>query len=169
MIGAMEIMMMKYLPILALLALPACLGGSGESTVEGVPDMSAEFGGLLNGVRMGSGEGQVFYQPVLTTAAQTHADDLLANNTLSIFLSGTTTDMGDTLNSLGYSWQDIGQMIAQGDFTTQSVLNEWAANGSQGDGGDADELTFSDYLDFGIAKAGSGSDARWVLILTNPS
>jgi hypothetical protein len=157
--------MNKYISVLALLALPACLGG-GDSTTS-VPTMNEEFGVSLNGVRMNAGESTLFFEPQLQTAAQVHADDMVANDTLSIFLDGTMTDIGDTLNSMGYSWNDIGQFVAQGDDSMQEVLAEWQLNGSAADGSPADDLTFEDMDWFGIAKSGSGADQRWVLVLTN--
>ncbi|MFQ1702771.1 CAP domain-containing protein [Loktanella agnita] len=168
--------MKKHLTILSLLILPACMGGGDGTSVDLTPSgpsasMNAEFNPLLNGVRMDAGESELFYDERVGQAAQIHANDMLVNNELSIFLAGTERDMGDTLNSLGYGWQDIGQMVAQGNYSLAGVLSEWEANGSPAGsgGGGSDELTFEDYVEFGIAKAGSGNDQRWVLLLTNPN
>lgn len=172
--------MKKIVAIFGVLALSACSTGSSDGDDSGVDltpttpstTMNAEFGTGLNALRMGAGEETVFYDATVGLAAQTHANDMYDNDYLSIFMGpGNTQDMGDTLNDLGLSWSDIGQMVAQGDFDTDSVLTEWETNGSPdgSNGGGTDELTFSDYELFGLAKAGEGADSRWVLLLVNPS
>jgi uncharacterized protein YkwD len=169
-LGAMEKKMNKYISVLALLALPACLGGDSGTSISGptASQLNTELGGYLNSFRMTNGESTLDYEPQLAAAAQVHADDLFDNDSApSIFLTGTATDIGDTLNSMGYSWNDIDQFIAEGDFTVQSVFTEWQTNGSQGNGSDADDLIFADHDEFGFAKAGTGADQRWVLVLTN--
>ncbi|MDX8354630.1 hypothetical protein [Cognatiyoonia sp. IB215182] len=172
--------MKKIISVVALFGLSACLGGGDSSSDSGVdltpdtPDvaMNMDFGTQLNGMRMAGTE--VDYDATAGRAAQIHANDMFEKDYLSIFLPGTTApmggekDIGDTLNELGLTWQDIGQFIAQGDFTTTTLLDEWATNGSQGDGSAAEDLTFEDFELFGLAKAGSGSDQRWVLVLVNP-
>ena len=119
--GVMEMKMTKYLPILALLALPACLSGGGESTVSGVSNMNAEFGGLLNGVRMGSGASSVTYDSRLGRAAQIHADDMVNRGYLTVTIPGTVgnnngmQDVGDLVTAQGYTWSFIAQLVEQGD------------------------------------------------------
>ncbi|WP_341367385.1 CAP domain-containing protein [Yoonia sp. BS5-3] len=132
--------------------------------------MNSEFGAGLNALRMQNGANDVFYDATVGRAAQIHANDMYTNDHLSIFLGDDPTafDMGDTLaQTLGMDWNEIGQYIAKGDYDTDTVLTEWETNGSQGDGDNADKLTFTNMDLFGIAKAGSGTDSRWVLLLVD--
>ena len=71
-------------------------------------------------------------------------------------------DLGDVVTEAGYSWMTIKELIAKGEMTNSEALAVW--NGETCTGG---VRCYDDtaYNDFGNAKAGSGSDQRWVLIL----
>ena len=171
--------MKKIVAIFGILALAACSSGGSDGSDSGVdltPDipstsLNTEFGTALNDLRAGNSQTALTYDSTVGEAAQIHANDMYENDYLSIFLEETSEDMGDTLNNLGLSWDEIAQFIAQGEYEVDTLLTEWDENGSQGDGSIAvlDDLNFPDYELFGLAKAGDGDDSRWVLLLVNPT
>jgi len=167
--------MKTYFAILALCALPACLssggGGSSVSTMTAPPTptidapLNNSFATLLNGVRVGAGESAVTYDERVARAALRHANDMVANDfDADQNPDASPTDVGDYLTSAGYDWQNFAVSHARGDKTSQVVLDEWNADTT----GDAIDLRGDLFEDFGIAKAGSGGDQRWVLVLAEP-
>lgn len=186
--------MKHMISILALLALPACLD-SGDTTVDvdlddtveedtvddvdltpDTPDLAlnTEVGTLLNDARTTFGSADVTYDSSLGRAAQDHANDMFDNDYLAVTIPGTVgnnngmQDIGDRVTAYGYTWADIVQLVAQGDFTTSEAFDELNNDGNCG--GPAQDLCITDSVleNFGLAKAGSGDDQRWVLVLTSP-
>lgn len=120
---------------------------------------SASFASLLNDVRAANGSGSVAFDSRLAAAAQAHADDMLAKNYFShTGLDGSTP--GDRITAAGYQWRTYGENIAQGQQTENEVLQGWVNS----PGHQANNVN-PDFEDFGLAKAGSGGDRRWVLVL----
>lgn len=166
--------MRNQISVLALLALPACMGGGSGSGVDPTPaapsvTMNNEFGTLLNGVRMGAGEDAVSYDSRLGQAAQDHANDMVDNNYFDIIIPNSGgMDIGDRVTAEGYDWATIVQLIEQGDYTLSEALAELDNSGACG--GPAQQACITDdrLADFGIAKAGVGDDQKWVLVLTEP-
>lgn len=168
-----------YISVLALLALPACLGGGSDSSTDLTPDgpsvsLNNDFGVLMNGVRLteNPSASALTYDARLGQAAQIHANDMFTRDYTSIFVQGSDNgmggeqDLGDLVNDQGYAWQDIGQLVEEGDHTLATVLDEWSDDDCLAVNAKCIEESL--FEDFGFAKAGSGSDQRWVLILTDP-
>ncbi len=164
--------MKRHLSILAVCLLAAC-GGSGGGTsastmnapsVPITPDIvdaptDNSFGGMLNNVRAAGGAGPVVYDSRLGAAAQGHANDMLANNYFShTGLNGSSA--GDRIAAQGYNWSTYGENIAKGQRSEAAVLDAW-----QGSSGHRRNNLNPAFEDFGLAKAGSGSDTYWVLVL----
>lgn len=171
--------MKAYITILALAALPACMGGGGGG-VDVTPSspsvsMNNDFGTLLNGVRMGAGEAAVSYDSRIGQAAQDHANDMINRNYFTVTIPGTVgnnngmEDIGDRVTAEGYSWQTIVQLIEQGDYTLTEALNAFDNSGACGGGGQDPCIVDDRLQNFGIAKAGAGAGQKWVLVLTEPN
>lgn len=164
--------MKKQLSILAMLALPACMGGGSDSGVDLTPSspdvaMNNDFGALLNGVRVNDAS----YDARLGRAAQIHANDMVDRDYLSVTIPGTVgnnngmQDIGDLITAQGYTWADLAQLVEQGEYTLAEVLTEFQSVDC-GNAGQDLCLEDSTFTDFGIAKAGAGVDQKWVLVLT---
>ncbi|MEL6681360.1 MAG: hypothetical protein AAFQ09_01800 [Pseudomonadota bacterium] len=168
--------MKRILSVVALFGLSACMGGGDSSSsgpsVDLTPDapdvaMNMQFETLLNGMRMGN---DVTYDSDIGRAVQDHANDMFERDYLSVSIQGDpmNRDIGDLVTAAGYTWSEILQLVEQGEFTLDEVLAEFDNTGACGGGGQ--DLCIDDELfeNFGIAKAGSGSDQKWVLVLASP-
>ncbi len=163
--------MKKIVSVAAICVLAGCMGsgGSSKSTIEAtttaptipppsVPSNSS-FGSLLNNVRANAGAGSVSYDARLGRAAQGHANDMLANSYFShTGLNGSSP--GDRISAEGYRWRTYGENIARGQQDEAAVLNAW-----QSSTGHRENNENPRFEDFGLAKAGSGSNKYWVLVL----
>ena len=177
--GIFERDTMKYLVACAALALlPACMGSGGDDVdlTPSSPDLAANnaMGSALNDVRAANSAIDLEYDPTVGRVAQIHANDMFENSTVSIFLSDSGRDMGDTLNlDFTFPWSVIVQMVNQGDMTVEEALAEWQANGSPAGSGGSTSIELQDGLSddsadfeyFGLGKAGSGSDTYWALLI----
>lgn len=185
--------MKKFIPVLALFALPACFGVN-DTTVTTArasvdPVMNRQLEATLAQSRM-AGLNPILFETRTATAAQVHANDMVDGNYLSIIIPGRDSvpddpndagsigiqawDMGDTLREdLGLDWNDIVQMVGAGDMTADQMLANWRAAGSPAGsgGGAAIDLTGTDTIAefnfFGIAKAGTGANTKWALIVVD--
>jgi len=160
--------MKKMISIVAVLGLSACMGGGSDDIEVSLTD---SFGDLLNETRTAT---DLNLDARLVNAAQIHADDMFARNYDSVEVMGETIvdpvdgltrpkDLGDiTRDDANYDWVTIKELLAKGELTNSQALAVW--NGETCTGG---TRCYDDtaYEDFGIAKAGSGSDQRWVLLL----
>ncbi|WP_234417002.1 CAP domain-containing protein [Loktanella sp. Alg231-35] len=179
---------MKYLvSVLALAALPACIGGGGGGDVDLTPStpsasMNTEMGMTLNGARTG-GLDPLVYDGRVGQIAQNHANDMFERDYLSIYEMGSTgfggprggeRDMGDDLNAAGLGWEQIEQFVAEGDKTVAVLFDEFSNRPIGGpiegsiDQGMDDVLELAEFEFFGIGKAGSGSDQKFALLLVHP-
>lgn len=187
--------MNKIVAVLGFVTLSACMGsggGGGPQVTQSQPDIATnnEMGTILNNARSSTLPG-LEYNSVVGTVAQNHAQDMVNRNYLSTFDQGTTgfagprggeADMGDDLNALNRRWDEIVQMVAQGDkASTQALFDEFLArtsastdaNGNIIEGDIGDKLqaaldTDVDFEFFGLGKAGSGSNQKWALIVVDP-
>ncbi len=169
--------MKNLILILAILGLAACGGGGDKSksassnsgSTNASPSASppgvteyvdyVTFQRLINDVRADNGAGPLSYNAVLAKAAQAHADDMQAKGYFSHDgLDGS--DPGDRITAAGYNWRAFGENIAEGQVTESEVLVSWTTS----PGHHANNIDPS-FEEFGLAKAGSGWETLWVLVL----
>ena len=164
--------MKHHLSIMAVCLLGACSsGGTSSVSTMSAPTTTAplsmpsapvdnSFKGMLNNVRAANGAGPVTYDSRLGQAAQNHANDMLANNYFShTGLNGSTP--GDRITAAGYNWRTYGENIAKGQSSETQVLDGW----TNSPGHHANNIN-PNFEDFALAKAGSGANRYWVLVLS---
>ncbi len=162
-------------------------GGGGVDLTPDAPDamMNTSMGSLMNGVRSAT-LFDIEYSPEVGQAAQDHANDMLINDytgTTGTFMENgmpVVRDGADTARQVyNVTWNDFLHMVARGegadgDGSVESIFNQWTTTGSNGDAGPGSgqgALQFNAALQeeawdlFGLGKAGTGADARWMLIL----
>lgn len=138
---------------------PPSTGGGSTPPPSGGGADNASFATLLNDVRLSNGAGSVSFDARLANAAQGHADDMRANNYFShTGLNGSSP--GDRITAAGYNWRTYGENIAQGQQSEQEVMTGW----TNSPGHHANNIN-PNFEDFALAKAGSGSNTYWVLVL----
>ena len=170
--------MKRVFSILGLAILTACGGGgSGSSSSSGpseeleiIPPLPApvapsvvennSFASLLNDVRIDNGASSVTYDNRLATAAVNHANDMYVNDYFSHDGLNGSTPRSRALDE-GYNAGPIGENIAQGQTSQQQVMNAWTNSTT----GHHENNINPVYEDFGLGKAGSGGETRWVLVL----
>lgn len=160
--------MKLYLCALSVIALSACSsGGGGVDLTPSAPSVSSNqtVGQAMNAVRVGS---NLLYNQSVGQAAQLQANDMYTYNYNTEIDPNDPTDgdVGDRLVAQNYQWDNYEALLDQGDRSLGqqiSIFNAETCTGSQ--------LCINDpgLEDFGFAKAGSGADTRWVLILGDPS
>ena len=178
--------MKKMISIVAVLSLSACMGGGSDDVsianqmgdlTPSSPDLSLnnDFGTIMNNARTASGD--IAFDNRLASAAQKHANDMFTRNFDTVTVKDEMIadsnepsgfrlkDLGDLANSEGYDWVDLGQLIARGEATPAEAEARWSNETCL----DAVRTCFNDpFENFGLGKAGSGGDQRWVMILANP-
>ncbi len=161
---------MKYVFSIAVVCLlSACLGGgSGSDTsvsTSSVPSVvptageSANFGSLLNSVRMSNGSGNVSYDARLSAAAQVHSNDQLSMGNMT-HVGSDGSNAGQRIAAQGYNPAIWGENVARGQQTEADVMTAWT-NSNDHHRNNINPV----FEDFGIAKAGSGSQTYWTLVL----
>lgn len=120
---------------------------------------NVSFGGLLNNVRLANSAAPVVFDARLANAAQNHANDMQAQDYFS-HTGRNGSSPGDRITAAGYNWRTYGENIAQGQSAQAEVLQGW----TNSPGHHANDINPA-FEDFGLGKAGTGSDARWVLVL----
>ena len=119
---------------------------------------NSSFAGLLNGVRMDNGVSDLTFDARLGTAAQTHANDMYTNDYFSH--SGHQGDeVWDRVADTGYNWDRVGENIAKGQTSQAEVMNDWVNSPTH-----QPNNINPEFEDFGLGRAGSGGDTRWVLV-----
>ena len=153
--------MKRLISLAAFTMLSACMGGGdGGGGVTLVP-IDPSFAPSLNGVRASAGAGPVSYDERLHTAAQLHANDMLENDYFShTGLNGSSP--GDRIKDQGYNLRAYGENIAKGQRTEAEALDSWVNS----PGHQANNINPA-FEDFALAKAGSGSNTYWVLVLAS--
>lgn len=122
------------------------------------PTQDASFASLINGVRTTAGVAPLSYNAQLDSAAQAHADDMLANNFLGHTGSNGST-IEDRIRATGYVPTAWGENVAQGQQNENEALISW--QNSAGHKANNESALFNE---FGLARAGSGSAIRWALV-----
>ena len=171
--------MKKTISVLAIMGLSACMGGGGGSstvggsTVSNPVDatMNSSFETILNGSRTMNAT----WDSRVARGAQEHADDMINNSYLSINIPGTTNpnnasgmqDIGDRVTAAGYTWNDLTQLVTEGDLTLNELFAEFSAIPCGGGGQDLC-ITDSTFQNFGLGKADNGGDPKWALVMVSP-
>lgn len=165
--------MKRLLCIISAMALSACMGGSGMTTSAAVvapvvPPPSAPivapaptpttFEGMLNQVRADNGSAPLSYDARLGRAAQVHADDMLSMGRMT-HTGSDGSNAGQRISREGYNWRTWGENVARGYQTEEAVLEGWVNS----PGHQANNINPA-FEDFGLAKAGSGSQLYWALV-----
>lgn len=164
--------------LLAVLALTACSGGGGGSGTSNLTpsapsvSLNSSFGATMNGVRTARNNTlpPLAYDQTVGRAAQEHANDNFLNDRATT--SGDVIDgidIGSRVTALGYDWEDIEVLRDRGERTVAEQATR-VANDTSCDafGGSfcVDQPTFEH---FGVGRAGSGAEMRWVFIMTDPT
>lgn len=101
----------------------------------------------------------------LTDAAYGHSRDMADNNYFShTSLDGRT--LGQRVTAAGYSWSAVGENIAGGQSTVQSVVDGWMAS----DGHCANIMNAS-FTQIGVACASNTNSTYvryWTMVLARP-
>lgn len=100
--------------------------------------------------------GDQYYPPVpllsendrLQAAAQAHAADMEANDFLS-HRGSDGSDAGERASREGYNWRNIGENIAQGYSTTESVMQAWLSSPAH-----CRNLMSAEFRELGFARRG---------------
>lgn len=169
---------MKFALSLMALALAAACGGSGGGTsdvsqtnisIESIPQIaisqapSANFESMLNNVRSNVGADPVTYNGLLGQAARRHANDMHAND----FFAHTGSDgstIGTRVSDTGYRYSWVGENIAWGQQSEAAALDAWQRSTT----GHKENNENPRHEHFALAKAGSGQNTYWVLVLADP-
>ncbi|MEO1641174.1 MAG: CAP domain-containing protein [Pseudomonadota bacterium] len=166
--------MKHVVAMIAICGLAACGGAGGSmSTSTSTSSSSAvqaslaavdatsgqSFGNMLNAVRAENGVGALIFDDRLGTAAQVHADDMHSNS----FMSHTGSDgssVRDRVIAQNYTPTIVGENVAWGYRSEESVLRGWINSPDH-----QDNNTDSRFEEFGLARAGSGNNQYWALVL----
>ncbi len=123
---------------------------------------TGDFGSMLNAVRASNGAGSVTYDARLGAAAAGHANDMLRNGFFS-HTGSNGSSVGDRVTAAGYQWRTVGENIARGQPDEEAVLQAWVNSP-----GHQRNNVNPAFEDFALAKAGSGSQQYWVVVLAAP-
>ncbi len=174
---------------LLTLGLTACGGGGGDSgtpvtadpvAVAGtcnLPNFQQDLLTRINALRAAGadcGSSGVFpattalsWNAQLTQAADGHAKDMAAKN----YFSHTSQDgrtMADRVNATGYAWSSLGENIAAGQPTVESVMSSW-----RNSPGHCANLMSASYTNVGVScqpatAQGASYNPYWVMNLGKP-
>ena len=166
-LGLMEVKLKQVFCAVAITAMSACMGGGEALSSMGAPSPTpppaapTNFAAMLNQVRADNGSGPVQYDARLGLAAQLHANDMLAMRDMT-HVGSDGSSVGQRVLRQGYHYRIVGENIARGQQTEQSVLTAWV-NSSGHQANNINPL----FEDFGLGKAGSGSQLYWALVLAS--
>lgn len=132
---------------------------SGGDGFQANPVEDASFAMLINSVRAASNAAPVTYNAQLNSAAQSHSDDMLAQNYFSHDGKDGST-IGSRATAAGYNWTSIGENIAQGQANENLAMNGWVSSPCH-----QRNNVDPDFKEFGLGRAGSGANTRWTLVL----
>ena len=88
---------------------------------------------------------------------------MLANN----YFSHTSIDgrtLSQRVTATGYQWRKVGENIGQGQTSESEVLEGWVGSASH----HANNID-PDFEEFGLGRAGTGAQTRWVLVFGDPA
>jgi uncharacterized protein YkwD len=164
----------------AAIFLTAACGGAGGSTVdvsqnfipiEDLPQIaiseapSATFESMLNNVRSNAAisAGPVTYNSLLGQAARRHANDMHANDFFD-HEGSDGSNIGKRVSDTGYQYSYVGENIAWGQQSEAAALADWQSSTE----GHKENNELVRHEHFALAKAGSGQNTYWVLVLADP-
>lgn len=122
------------------------------------PVNDASFATLINTVRADAGVSALTYNAQLDAAAQAHSNDMLAHDYFAHEDRNGQTS-GDRATAAGYKWTAIGENLAMGQSNENLAMNGWISS----PGHHANNVNGA-FKEFGLGRAGSGSDTRWTLM-----
>jgi uncharacterized protein YkwD len=130
----------------------------GSSTV------AAEILRLVNAERSKAGCSALSSESHLDAAAQKHTDLQAEKNTMSHQLPGEAS-MGDRVTAAGYKWRGLGENVAAGYTSAESVMDGWM--NSPGHKANILNCGFEE-LGVGRAKSSSGT-LYWTQVFATPA
>jgi uncharacterized protein YkwD len=119
----------------------------------------ANFGEILNNLRISNNLGTVSYDSRLDAAAQAHAEDMATNNYFSHVSQDGRTAL-DRIRETGYRPVAYGENIAGRQQSDSEVLTAWINSPRHNE-----ILNVGRFEDFALGVAGEGSMTRWVLLM----
>lgn len=171
--------MKTALSIVAIYLLAACggAGGAGSNVsvsqnnipIEDIPQIaisqapSSTFESMLNDVRSNVSAGPVTYNDLLGQAARRHANDMHANDFFD-HEGSDGSDIGERVSDTGYRYSWVGENIAWGQQSEAAALVAWQNSTT----GHRENNENPRHEHFALAKAGSGQNTYWVLVLADP-
>lgn len=99
--------------------------------------------------------GSIAWNNLLFEAAQKHSEDMFQNNFLAHTGSDNST-LTERVNETGYSWRLLGENLARGYFTEQSLIEAWKRSGVH-----CRLMMHPDFLEVGVGK----KEQYWTMIL----
>lgn len=116
---------------------------------------------LTNSERAGVGCPALTLNAQLVAAADGHAEDMAANGYFDhVGRNGST--LGSRVTAAGYSWRRVGENIAAGQRTSESVMQSWM--NSSGHRANIGECRFAE---LGVGYALRGSTPYWVQVFAS--
>jgi uncharacterized protein YkwD len=120
---------------------------------------------LINAERAKVGLSALSAQEQIYSAAQLHSSDMACNNYLShTGLDGST--VGERTQRQGYSWSSVGENIAAGYSSPESVVQGWMNSP-----GHKANILGASYTEIGIGYAfgnASGYGSYWTAVFGSP-
>lgn len=149
--------MWKWLLLFAVLSLWQCRPENTFPAAEPVNLSGLDMLSAVNELRSsGCYCGDQYFPPVsllsendrLDAAARAHAADMEANNFLN-HRGSDGSEVGERAAREGYDWRHIGENIAQGYRTTESVMQAWLSSSSH-----CRNLMNPNFRELGFARQG---------------
>jgi len=155
---------------------PSSVGGASAGATCGLPDFTASLLARVNQARAAGANcgtegtfgaaGPVAWNDQLTQAATGHSQDMAAHNYFShTSLDGRT--LSQRVDATGYRWSMLGENIAAGQPTVDSVVSAWMASP-----GHCANIMRAEYVDMGVAcvpgGAGDTYATYWTMDLGRP-
>ena len=152
---------MKFYNIIVIFVFLSACGGTPPAPLLS-SHMSADnvkFGKLLNETRRLNGVAPVTFDGRLAVAAQNHANDMYENNFYSHIGSGWS-DVGSRVLATGYDGRYVGENIYKSPQSEQAAMIGW----TNSKGHHKNNIN-PNFEHFALARAGSGVNTYWVLVL----
>ncbi|WP_291780277.1 CAP domain-containing protein [Cecembia sp.] len=99
--------------------------------------------------------GSLVWNNLLYEAAQRHSEDMFQNNFLDHIGSDNST-FTERVNETGYPWRLLGENLARGNFSEESVIEAWKRSGVH-----CRLMMQADFLEIGVGK----KEQFWTMIL----
>ena len=151
----------RFLALLPILALAACVGAQGSVDVSSSKPISVDRGEALaeiNAFRAQNGLPSVRFSKILDEAADRQARAMAARNDLSHSLDGS---LPSRVGAYGYDWAAVSENIGWNYRSTPGVITGW-----KNSAGHRRNLLNPNVTEIGFAAAvGSNGEPYWSLIL----